>query len=222
MTRRVDEDVLAVFRELACDGDEVRITSRLDRQLHQRVNKVLETLGGKWARRAQAHVFGCEAAPLIADVVSTGEYVDWRQELQFYPTLADLAARMCRLAGVGPGVRVLEPSAGRGAIAGEARQCGGVVWVIEINQDFADELREAGFDTTCGDFLQAEPGELPFDVCVMNPPFSRGRDVQHVRHAFGFVRPGGKLVAVMSPGFTFRKDPAAVEFREYTCVGKTP
>lgn len=45
-----------------------------------------------------------------------------------------------------------------------------------------------------------------FDVIVMNPPFDRGRDCDHVRHAFRFLKPGGKLVAVMSALAEFRDD----------------
>src|SRR3546814_16951918 len=40
----------------------------------------------------------------------------------------------------------------------------------------------------------------------MNPPFDRGRDCDHVRHAFGFLKPGGILVAVMSARAEFRDD----------------
>lgn len=31
----------------------------------------------------------------------------------------------------------------------------------------------------------------------MNPPFSRDQDVRHVCHAFTFLKPGGKLVAIV-------------------------
>ena len=45
-----------------------------------------------------------------------------------------------------------------------------------------------------------------FDRVVMNPPFCRGRDLDHVRHALRFVAPGGRLVAIMSAGVAFRED----------------
>ena len=31
----------------------------------------------------------------------------------------------------------------------------------------------------------------------MNPPFSRDQDCRHVCHAFNFLKPGGKLVAIV-------------------------
>jgi hypothetical protein len=55
----------------------------------------------------------------------------------------------------------------------------------------------------------------PFDACVMNPPFSRRADIHHVRHAARFVRPGGRLAAIMSGGIRFRGDKLGVEFRSW-------
>jgi hypothetical protein len=40
----------------------------------------------------------------------------------------------------------------------------------------------------------------------MNPPFDRGRDCDHVRHAWQFLKPGGVLVAVMSARAEFGTD----------------
>jgi 16S rRNA G1207 methylase RsmC len=52
-----------------------------------------------------------------------------------------------------------------------------------------------------------------FDRIVMNPPFADQQDIRHVRHALGFLKPGGRLVAIMSAGVTFREDRLAREFR---------
>ena len=42
----------------------------------------------------------------------------------------------------------------------------------------------------------------------MNPPFDRLQDVRHVTHAFSLLAPGGRLVAVMAEGVTYREDRA--------------
>ena len=49
---------------------------------------------------------------------------------------------------------------------------------------------------------------------IMNPPFADKADIAHVRHALGFLRPGGLLIAVMAGGVTFREDRATAGFRE--------
>ncbi len=52
----------------------------------------------------------------------------------------------------------------------------------------------------------------------MNPPFGCdgvGTDIDHVRHAFEFLKPGGRLVSVMSDGVFYRNDSKAQEFRAW-------
>ena len=145
---------------------------------------------------------------------------------QLFPTPADLADRMVRLADIKPGERVLEPSAGTGALldaigrvpcfyADEASS----VWANEQHEALALSLakrRDPRTNYSHGDFLAMTPeGMEPFDVVLMNPPFhDQGNDqYAHVSHAVGFLRPGGRLVAVMSSGVTYHTSKAAVAFR---------
>lgn len=214
MAKAIDDDVLGVLQSVRCDGSNAVLTGQLDRNLYGKVNKVLEALGGKWSRKAKAHVFDGDAGELLADVLTTGQYVDRRQELQFYETPAELACRMCRIADVGPGVDVLEPNAGLGAIAKPARQYGGNVQCIEIDAKMSGVLRDSGFPVATCDFLVAEPTSQ-FDAVVMNPPFTKGQDMAHVRHAYKFLADRSTLVAIMSAGMTFRQDRRATEFRQW-------
>ncbi len=113
----------------------------------------------------------------------------------------DVAQRVMAKAEITAGMRVLEPSAGSGVLARAARAAGAIVECVELQPGLAHELRAIhGFgQTTQADFLQLSPADLgEFDVIVMNPPFDRGRDCDHVRHAWQFLKPGGRLVAVMS------------------------
>jgi type I restriction-modification system DNA methylase subunit len=48
----------------------------------------------------------------------------------------------------------------------------------------------------------------------MNPPFADQQDIRHVEHALRFLKPGGRLVAIMSAGVSFRQDRQATTFRE--------
>lgn len=120
-----------------------------------------------------------------------------------------VAEAMLRHAYIKKGDRVLEPSAGTGVLAKAAREAGAAVQCVEIQPGLAHELRTLhGFsDAVEADFLKLEPGDLgQFDVVFMNPPFDRGRDCDHVRHAFQFLKPGGRLVAVMSARAEFATD----------------
>ncbi|MCW2393520.1 DUF4942 domain-containing protein [Sphingobium sp. B11D3A] len=119
----------------------------------------------------------------------------------------EVADRVIGLAAIREGDRVLEPSAGTGVLACAARTKGADVSCIEIQPGLAHELRVVhGFDdVTTIDFLSVMPTET-FDRIVMNPPFDRGRDCDHVRHAYQFLKPGGVLVAVMSARAEFASD----------------
>jgi 16S rRNA A1518/A1519 N6-dimethyltransferase RsmA/KsgA/DIM1 with predicted DNA glycosylase/AP lyase activity len=113
------------------------------------------------------------------------------------------------MADVQPGMSVLEPSAGEGALARPIQARSALVWCIEIDDKRAAKLPAA----FVGDFLQVEPHQA-YDRVVMNPPFAKRADIHHVTHARKFLKPDGKLVAIMSAGVAFREDALAREFRE--------
>jgi 16S rRNA G1207 methylase RsmC len=52
-------------------------------------------------------------------------------------------------------------------------------------------------------------------LLVMNPPFEAGQDIDHVRHAYACLAPGGHLVSIMSEAPFFRSDTKAVAFRTW-------
>jgi protein-L-isoaspartate O-methyltransferase len=119
-----------------------------------------------------------------------------------------VVAEVMKRAEIQPGDLVLEPSAGTGTLATAARLAGARVTCVEIQRSLAGDLRGMGFhDTTSADFLdmRPQPNRL-YDRVVMNPPFDRGRDCDHVRHAYQFLKPGGRLVAVMSARAEFGSD----------------
>jgi len=134
---------------------------------------------------------------------------------QLVPTPPDLAARMVEMADLRPGHRVLEPSAGSGALV-DATKCLGVhVTAVEINYDATRVLAEKAERVVHADFLNCN-GELgTFDRVLINPPFSNNQDIKHVRHAFDKLRDGGRLVAIMSPHWTFANDRASQDFRAW-------
>jgi hypothetical protein len=124
---------------------------------------------------------------------------------------------------LGPGDRVLEPSAGTGALlaALERYDCGEIV-AVEINRDLCCGLWNvyAHVQTFCLDFLTTGiPGghllgpKGLFDRIVMNPPFADQQDIRHVMHAATLLKPGGRLVAIMSAGVAFRDDRLSRAFR---------
>lgn len=121
---------------------------------------------------------------------------------QLFPTPPELARKMVEIADLAafPAAHVLEPSAGTGRLIDAARKAGaGPVLAVEIDPTLASRLRDRGIDTYTIDFLELPPSP-EFDLVLMNPPFRDGADVEHIRHAMKFLRPGGRLVAICANG----------------------
>jgi predicted RNA methylase len=201
---KLTDDILAVLRERTdIDGTHLVLTGpRMDPKLYQRVNEVLEAVGGRWATSVQAHVFPVDAAQALAPVLETGTVVtlrEKRQSAQYFPTPAAVVQRVIELADLRPGLEVLEPSAGSGAIASAAAAAGAVVDCIERDPGYAAVLADTGMPRTLtvADFLTVPPHPI-YERIVMNPPFTKGADMQHVEHALRFLKPDGLLVSVMS------------------------
>lgn len=130
----------------------------------------------------------------------------------YFPTPKNIVDQMIELADIEPGMKVLEPSAGKGNIADALRQTGADVDVVEPAYALRQILEAKGHNLVGTDFLE-HTGE--YERIVMNPPFENGQDIDHVRHAYELLKPGGKLVAIMSEGSFFRSDKKAVAFREW-------
>ncbi|WP_405883572.1 class I SAM-dependent methyltransferase [Streptomyces sp. NBC_01384] len=207
---KLTDDVLSALTDRAeTDGPRLILTGpRMDPKLYQRVNEVLEAVGGRWTTSVQAHVFPGDAAEAIAPVIASGQVVtlrEKRQDAQYFPTPASVVQRLIELADLKPGMEVLEPSAGSGAIATAAAAAGGLVDCFERDSGYAGVLTDTGAARTVrvADFL-AVPPEPRYDCVVMNPPFTKGADMAHVEHALRFLKPDGLLVSVMFWAVTYQ------------------
>lgn len=134
----------------------------------------------------------------------------------FFPTPATLGRELVDRADIQPGMAVLEPSAGKGDLADVVKEAqpDAKLTVIEQNRTLTPILEAKGYAPEATDFLEHKPGEV-YDRVVMNPPFENGQDIDHVRHAYSLLKPGGKLVAIMSEGPFYRQDKKASAFRDW-------
>lgn len=168
------------------------------------MKKLFDALGGKWDRKAQVVLFPSDAAALLLPAVMLGGVLDKKKQFQFFPTPPDVAREMIDWLGIGYTTNpytVLEPSAGTGAIVDVISESipNAVIHCMEIQPDCRDMLAEKGYTVVAHDFLKqcARPA---YDVILMNPPFADGQDIQHVMHAFKFLKPGGRLASIMPSG----------------------
>ena len=216
----IEQKVLAVLSTLEIDGVNVTITEQLDRKLYQAVNKVLECIGGKWNRKAKAHVFDLDPTDRLNNVIECG-VLDPKVKTGYFPTPPELVKRMIELAELEPEHLILEPSAGQGHIADEIINSVGTLkhylCMCETLPENIRILSEKGYRPQ-GDFFEYAIGcmenNIPFDRILMNPPFEKQQDIDHVTKAFELLAEGGILVAIMSSGVTFRNNNKTVTFRE--------
>ena len=149
----------------------------------------------------------------------------------FFPTPPDVVELMIRCADIGPDVKkILEPSAGKGdliAAAQKAAPWAEIHWcehshalVNLLTKRFEGTGHLKARDVDGGiwyDFLKTKPDQS-YDLVLMNPPFESGQDVQHVIHAFKYLKPNGRLVAIMSEGPFFRSDKLSEEWRQFAAI----
>jgi predicted RNA methylase len=227
---QISAEVAAVLARATVEANVIKLPpGQLERGLYVDVDKVLKALGGKWDRRAGGHVFAQGIGDQLASALAAGWAVDRKRTIELFETPPDVALRMAQMAaGVsdlieGP-VRMLEPEAGRGRLLAawqENIEVNGRDEILAIDIDAANCeavcLQGIATEVICGNFLSIEPPADPArraDVIIMNPPFATRADIAHVTHAFRWLRPGGILVAIMSPHWTFASGRAAQEFRD--------
>lgn len=135
---------------------------------------------------------------------------------QLFPTPPDLAAQVVDMACIRPTDRILEPSAGTGALLDWLPDPEGTlsfdVVAVELNVELCEALNgkfnyhapPLAVKIVQGDFLELTPRDLlrstKFDRVIMNPPFVNGADIKHIRHAQTFLRVGGVLVSICANG----------------------
>lgn len=199
------------------DGNKVRIARNLDRKLYVEVNAALEAIGGAWNRKAKAHLFDEEPADALDQILTDGGFHDRKRDFEQFFTPPVLAREVVARIGV-RGHVVLEPSAGHGALVGAALAAGAesVVCVEKDPKCVAVLKPMSKLDVFERDFLTCKRNDFrgEFSRIVMNPPFSRQRDIDHVANALSLLARGGKLAAIMSAGVSFRTDRKTVGFRD--------
>lgn len=112
-----------------------------------------------------------------------------------------------------PVSRVLEPSCGDGRILDAVRELGHKALGIEYHPGRAAEAKAKGHSVLKANFLE-QPELAEFDFVVMNPPFYGRHYIQHVRHAYKFLKPGGTLVAILPATARYDHDELKGDWRD--------
>lgn len=204
---KVDKTVIEVLAGCEMDENLLKLPGQLDRKLYEKVSKILKGIGGKWNSARKAFVFSENVEDIVADIVNTGEFISEKQTFQFFPTPVSLARHMVHIAEIMPGELCLEPSAGIGNIAQFMPYCD----CVELNENNRKVLVEKGFNVVHDDFMTFQP-EKQYDVIIMNPPFRKGQDAEHIMKAVSIA--GRVVIAIASASVMFHSGRKYKDLRE--------
>lgn len=193
------------------DGNRLNLPKHPQFENYAAVKKAMVNAGGKYKKLG--FEFG-EDAQSIKDGFLGTEDMNKKKTFQFFPTPDGVVRMVHAWANIEPGMNVLEPSAGRGALLTEQVIEDCYVDAIELDERNIPFLDKLGVDVTQGDFLTFDTN-TKYDRIIANPPFAKKQDIAHVEHMLKFIKPGGRLVSVMSNGWRNNSDKKSVAFREF-------
>jgi predicted RNA methylase len=217
---KLADDVKDVLRRSTVDGLLLRLPpERLEPTKYQAVAKALKAIGGKWkGGNTQAHAFESCPKSKLAEVLGTGVARNIQKELGYFPTPDDLATELVDMADVRPGDRVLEPSAGRGAICKAILSAGASeILACEIDPEHVQHLQKVLGNpawVNLGDFLELNQ-VAKFDRVVANPPFGKCIEMKHARRMFDWLKPGGRMACILPTSVMENSTRAHREFRQF-------
>lgn len=190
---------------------------QFNKKSYAEAKKWIEEAGGSWmGGKVQGFTFPFNAERVF-NILHEGKRCNLQHDFQFFATPPEVADWLVMLAGgVHDDEKVLEPSAGTGAIIDAIhRSCPDVIVdcyeLMPENKEILskkDNIRILGDDFTKCDIAQ-------YDKIIANPPFSKNQDIRHVRRMYECLNPGGVLAAITGPHWEFGSEPECKDFRQW-------
>lgn len=163
-----------------------------------------EGTGGKEADKAMSHSlseFDKAKTHYFAQGKKTGRR-DQREGIDYFATPEPVGLKMVEFANIKPGEKVLEPSAGHGAIARYFPEDSART-MIEPSNDLASRaaMTSPGARVVVDRFENFNIVNK-YDAIVMNPPFGSGGKtaIDHIEKAVAHLKNGGRIVALIPRG----------------------
>ena len=204
--------VLGRVVELKRDHDRMkRLGIETEVELKAALREYEDIVYQRSAEDEKAHREAEEAKAERDRLIRRGEFA--RMNIpSYFPTPTSVIDRMIEIAGIEEGETVLEPSAGAGHILEKLADTQASVKAIETNYTLRNYLEDQGHEVVGNDALEHSD---TYDHVIMNPPFEKQADIEHVTHAFeNNLVDGGRLVAVMSASAMTRDNKKARDFQD--------
>lgn len=213
----VDDETIEILKQGRIKDNVYYLPDKaLDRELYEKVNKVLIALGAKWNRKMKGHIFEYDISNALENVYKEKQVIDWKKETDFYYTPSEIVDEMISLMPLlyNEKLSFLEPSCGQGHIVDEINRLfkNSEVTCVEKNPNHCEFMRKKGYNPICADFLSLEPEEK-YDVILMNPPFKE--QMEHIKHAYKFLKEGGYLISVAMGNILQYESKTGKEFKNW-------
>lgn len=199
-----------------------RPCEKMTDNLYDEIKEHVEDYGGHWSERYKGFIFSLNKIEFKQE---TKEYKQWKEYRQYYKTPDYLADIMVELLGLdklkekqakGERCRILEPSAGQGALIDSVLKKYNLkntyLYAIEPDE-YNLSVLDTKYTEVNGILKQGISFEKFYnlhkddtdklDRIIMNPPFSNGRALKHLRMACDLLADDGILVALISDNEIF-------------------
>ncbi|MGL5879231.1 MAG: hypothetical protein ACRC2V_15845 [Xenococcaceae cyanobacterium] len=195
---------------------------QMDKSNYNTFKKILSEVDGKWNKKLNTHVFNSDPVALIEEIIAVGCLPQRKpHEAFFTPEVVTeelLEWGNFHLFDGYESYKFLEPQAGKGNIVEVLR---GKYPKIQIDCCEIDEanravLKRKNFNIIGENFLLL-PADPIYRWVIMNPPFNgkKGDYIDHISHAFKFLKENGTLLAIAPESFLKSKDKKTVDFRNW-------
>lgn len=214
---KISEETLNIISKSVIIGNKLYLHEELERKQYVAVNKILESIGLKWNRMEACHISEHDIGELISSIITSGEWVDEKKLNQFYETPDNVINIMLKILPDLKYDRILEPSAGNGAILKKLSHKfpKSLIDYCEISKERMLQCKSLMLPNCLpvgSNFLNFVPASK-YNLIVMNPPFSRQQDIDHISHAINYcLKKGGILISVVPEGTFFRSNQKTVNF----------
>lgn len=190
---------------------------QFNKKSYAEAKKWIEEAGGSWqGGKVQGFTFPFNATRVF-NILHEGKRCNLQQEFQFFATPPEVADWLVMLAGgVHEDEKVLEPSAGTGAIIDAIhRSCNDlVVDCFELMPENKELLsKKSNINILGDDFTTYDLGL--YDKIIANPPFSKNQDIRHVKRMYEHLNNGGTVAAIMSCHWKNASEKECADFREW-------
>lgn len=180
------------------------------------VKRTLLNAGARYSKNS--FIFPSDAQPFIDRIVN-GDKPNIKKEFQMFETPNNIGEIMLDLAEIKKGQRILEPSAGKGALIRmiQERLPHHFVYAYELMKENREILAKMSNTILFQepDFLSAKPDADLFDRIIAYPPFRNNQDISHFMHMLDFLEPGGIVVSIMSLHWLTSENSREKKFREF-------